>query len=275
MKKLTRTLSLILTLLLAAALMTGGLSVKAGAACGRLDMGDVVQMGDFEGLSHYIVFYPEALETSDAQWPVVVWANGTVCAPVLYTGLLKAVAAQGFVVVASADVMSGSGESQIAELDYILAQGQTEGSVFCGRLDASRIAAVGHSQGGRSVVNACAADPRICCAVSIAGSPFRSEARKLSVPTLFLTATADLIVLSSMWVKPAFNNCRGPAVYASLKNGIHTSCMLKPDVYANYCVQWLRAWLNGDAAALDVFRPGGALARDGAWKDYAAKNLPA
>ena len=271
MKKLTRTLCMLLAVLLIAAALSSGM--EARALGGSLDMGDVVQMGDFEGLSHDIVFYPKALETSDAQWPILVWANGTVCAPVLYTGLLKNIAAQGFVVVACSDVMSANGKSQLAELDYILAQGETPGSVFYGRLDAARIGGFGHSQGGRSTVNAAAADPRICCAVSIAGSPFTAEAKKLSAPTLFLTATADMIVLSSMWVKPAFKSCTGPAVYASLKGGIHTACMLKPDLYANYCVQWFRAWMDGDAAAMNVFRPGGALSADARWKDYAVRNF--
>ena len=271
MKRWTRTLCLMLAVLLVSVTLFGG--VDARAVGGSVDMGDVVQMGDFEGLNHYIVFYPKALETSDAQWPIVVWANGTVCAPVLYTGLLKSIAAQGFVVVACSDVMSANGKSQLGELDYILAQGETEGSVFYGKLDAARIGAIGHSQGGRSTVNAAAADSRITCAVSIAGSPFGSEAKKLSAPTLFLTGTMDFVVMSSMWVKPAYNNCTGPAVYASLKGGIHTSCMLKPDLYANYCVQWFRAWMDGDAGALAVFQPGGALSCDRAWQDYTAKKF--
>ena len=244
MKRSRKILSLLLAVALMAAVLSGG--VSAAAPGGSVDLGDVVQMGSFEGLSHYIVFYPKALETSDQVWPVAVWANGTMCAPVLYTELLRQVAAKGFVVVASAEIMSADGKAQSAAIDYILGQGSTAGSVFCGRIDPARIAAFGHSQGGRSTVNAAAADSRIRCAVSIAGSNFTSEAKKLSTPTLFFTATADLIVLSSMWVKPAFNNCRGPAVYASLKGGIHTSCMLKADLYAGYCAAWFRAWLDGD-----------------------------
>ena len=72
-----------------------------------------------------------------------------------------------------------------------------------------------------------------------------------------------------MWVKLAYNNCKGPAVYASLKNGIHTSCMLSPEKYVPYCA----AWLNADAGALAVFRSGGALSQDSAWRNYASKVL--
>ncbi len=58
-------------------------SVTTRAAVGSVDMGEVVQLGDFEGTTHYIVFYPKALETSDETWPVAVWANGTMYPPAL------------------------------------------------------------------------------------------------------------------------------------------------------------------------------------------------
>ena len=263
-----------LCLLLAVLLVTAALgSVPAKAAGGSLDMGDVIQLGDYENCSLHIVFYPKALEASDQAWPVIVWANGTMCAPVLYTNLLKNLAAEGFIVVTNSDVMSADGKSQIASLDWILAQNANPESVFYGKVDTAKLAAAGHSQGGRSVVNACASDSRFGCAVSIAGSPFSSEAKKLGTPTLFLTGTLDTIVLSAMWVKPAYKNCSGPAVYASLRGGIHTSCMLVADKYVGYTVQWLRAWLDGDAAATAVFRNGGALSSDKAWTGFACKGF--
>ena len=272
MKNAKRILCFALALVLIGALMAG--AAPAMAAGGSIDMGDVIQLGDWERPNLHIVFYPKALESSDQAWPVIVWANGTCCAPVLYTDLLKDLAAEGFVVVTNSDVMSGNGKSQIGALDYILAENAREGSVFYGKIDAGRLAAVGHSQGGRSVVNACAADPRFGCAVSIAGSPYKKEAKLLNTPTLFLTGTADFVVLASMWVRPAYQNCTGPAVYASLKGGVHTSCMLSPEKYTGWIVQWLHAWLDGEAAAMQTFRPGGALSQNSAWKDYASKLLP-
>ena len=76
-----------------------------------------------------------------------------------------------------------------------------------------------------------------------------------------------------MWVKPAYNNCKGPAVYASLRGGIHTSCMLAADKYVGYMTLWLRAWLDGDAAAMNTFRKGGALSTDKAWTGFACKGI--
>lgn len=247
--------------------------LKAQAAAGSIDLGDVVQMGDFEGTAHYIVFYPKALETSDEVWPVAVWANGTMCAPVLYTNLLKGVAAKGYIVVASSDMMSANGKGQIAAIDYVFNQSMDEKSVLCGKIDPGRIAAFGHSQGGRSSVNAAAADARIGCVVSIAGSSYTSEAQSLSAPALFLTGTKDLVVLSSLWVEPAYKSVQGPAVYASLKNGIHTTCVLDADKYISYCAGWFDAWLRNDRDALGRFAQGGELSQDGKWTKYASKNL--
>ena len=158
MKKWIRTLCLILAVLMVSAVFGG---VSARAAGGSIDMGDVVQLGDYERGALHIVFYPKELENSSEQWPVIVWANGTMCAPVLYTNLLRDLAAEGFVVVASSEIMSADGKDQSKSIDFILAENARAGSVFYGKIDAGRIAACGHSQGGRSTVNAAASDARI------------------------------------------------------------------------------------------------------------------
>ena len=79
--------------------------------------------------------------------------------------------------------------------------------------------------------------------------------------------------MSSLWVKPAYNSARGPAVYASLKNGIHTTCVLDADKYIDLCADWFDAWLQGDSDAMARFKSGGALSGNGEWTDYASKGL--
>lgn len=270
MKK--RFFSGILALLMLAAVLVSAL--PASAMGGSVDLGDVIEYQDAKSLTFgYLMFYPEALETDDAQYPVVVWANGTMCPPALYTGLLYQFAKAGYVVVASSKVMSADGKAQREAIDYILGENEDPNSVFYGKIDESRIAAAGHSQGGRSSVNAAADDDRIGCVVSIAGSSLPNEAKKLSTPTLFLTGTADLIVPSAIWVKPAHKKCTGAAAYASLKGAVHTTCCIAPDSISEYAVPWMDAWLNGDSDALAQFQPGGKLSRDKGWKDFTCKNF--
>ena len=156
-------------------------------------------------------------------------------------------------------------------IDYAISKNADANSVLCGKIDVDNIAAAGHSQGGRSAVNAAALDSRIDCVLSIAGSSYKSEAKEVSCPVFFMTGTADLIVLSSMWVKPAYDNVQGNAVYASLKGGVHTTCMVTPSKVAGYGIVWFNAQLKGDDGAAAVFAPGGALASDSSWKNFACK----
>lgn len=218
-----------------------------------------------------IVFYPSDLAESDKEYPVVVWANGTGCITQLYYGLLKSIAAAGYIVAADTSVMTADGTAQMNTVDYILEKNSDPSSVLYGKADTDNIAAAGHSQGGRSAVNAGAADSRIKCVLSVAGSNFKAEAAKLDKPVFFMTGTLDFIVLSSMWVKPAYNAVTGSAVYASLKGGVHTTCIFTPDKIADYAIAWFDANLKNDAAAKAVFASGGALSQDSSWKNFMCK----
>jgi len=237
----------------------------------------IVQYGSFDSLIYgNIVFYPQELETSDQKWPVIVWANGTACPPASYTNLLTMLAKGGYIVVCSSEMMSADGEDQCDCIDFISKENEKADSVFYHKVDMKRVAAAGHSQGGRSTVNAAAQDSRIRCAVSIAGSSFSYEVKKLKVPTFFITGTDDLVVLSGLWVKPAYDICdeKGVStVYASIDGGIHTSCWFKPEVTAKYTLKWCDAYLKDDKTAQDAFRSGGELSQDGNWTDYASANL--
>lgn len=268
----------IFTLLLLVVLIAAQLPVSAAAAkydpIYVTDANGITSTGDFDSLfSGQIIYYPASLAESKGTYPVVVWANGTMCAPVLYHVLLSRIAAGGYIVVSNTNMMSADGKAQIASLDFILEKNEDPTSVFYQKVDTEHIAAAGHSQGGRSAVNAAAADPRIDCVLSIAGSNYTSEAKKLSTPTFFVAGTADMVVMASMWVKPAYKNCNGPAVYASLKGALHTRCCTNASDYSGYALEWFDAWLKDDADAMNVFRKGGELSRDSDWKDYSAKGF--
>lgn len=218
------------------------------------------------------VYYPAALETEKKQYPVVVWANGTGCATDTYDKLLNKIAEGGYIVVADSSVMTADGAAQIGSIDYIIGKNGESNSVFYGKVDSSKIGATGHSQGGRSSVNAAQKDSRIKCIVSIAGASSKEEANGLKAPALFLTGTADMVVVSSQWCKPSYDASEGRAVYASLKGGVHTTCMTNPEKVSGYVVSWFDAYLKNDSAAKAEFQNGGALSKDSAWQDFASKN---
>lgn len=267
----------ILALTLALLLTVSALALPAGAAEYDpiyITSNGVTSTGDFDSLfSGQIIYYPADLPTRGKTYPVIVWANGTMCAPALYNSLLSKIAAGGYIVVTNTDMMAANGESQRASIDFILAENADPDSIFYGKVNTQKIGAAGHSQGGRSAVNAAAADSRIDCVVSLAGSNYTSEAKKLSTPTFFIAGSADMMVMASLWVKPAYKNCTGAAVYANLKGAIHTNCCLNPDAYIEYILAWFDGWLQDDADALNAFRSGGALAKDRDWKDFASKGF--
>lgn len=218
------------------------------------------------------VVYPKALESSSKRYPVIVWANGTGCPTSLYMSLLEKFANAGYVVVADASVMTADGSSQRNSIDFIINEAGNSSSVFYNKIDTQKIGASGHSQGGRSCVNAAQADARIKCIVSIAGASSAEEANGLKAPTLYLTGTSDLIVVSSQWVKPSYDATVGRAVYASLKGAVHTTCMTNPEKLSGYSISWFDAYLKNDSEAMAVFADGGKLAGDSNWQDFASKN---
>lgn len=219
------------------------------------------------------VFYPQSAVNSTSTYPVLIFANGTGFDYSLYKQLLIKFAEGGYIVVANDETMAADGSAQIASLDFIISENSNASSVLYKKIDTNKAAAVGHSQGGRSAVNAAAKDSRFDCVLSLAGSNYSEEAEKLSTPALFLAGTRDMIVDANRWVKPAYEVAKGPAVYASLVNGIHTSCCNDPETYSVYAIEWFNIWLKNDSAAKATFKNGGALSNDSAWTDFQCKGF--
>ena len=220
-----------------------------------------------------IVYYPDNIKSSSKTYPAIVWANGTMCPPDMYDGLLKEIAVGGYIVIANGETMAADGTAQRASIYFIIEQNGDSSSIFYKKVNTEKIGAAGHSQGGRSSVNAAVVDSRIDCVLSLAGSNFDYEAELLSTPTLFIAGSNDMVVDAGMWIEPAYEICKGPAVYASLKGAIHTRCCTNPSDYSGYAVKWFDAWLKNDANALATFKDGGELSNDSKWQDFACKGL--
>lgn len=223
--------------------------------------------------SQQIVYYPAMLENSDKQYPILAWANGTMCTPDLYTDLLKQIAEGGYIVIANFETMAADGNAQIESINLMINENNNSDSVFYGKVNTSKIGVIGHSQGGRSSVNAAVKDSRIKCVLSIAGSNFPEEAQPLKTPTLFMAGTKDMIVDPAAWIIPAYEICNAPAVYASLNGAVHTTPCSDASKYSHYAIKWFDAWLKGDSNAKAIFQNGGELSKDTSWVDYACKGL--
>lgn len=221
----------------------------------------------------YIVYYMSELLTHNSKYPIVSWANGTGCPPSLYDGLLRELACAGFIVVASSETMAADGTAQIAAIDFVISENSNKSSALYNKVNSSKIGVIGHSQGGRSSVNAGASDSRITCVLSLAGSNFVEEAEKLSKPVLFMAGSKDKVVDPQKWIVTAFDAVKGPAVYASLNGAIHTTCCSNPTAYSNYAINWFNAWFYNDGNLKSMFTDGGAFSQDSAWSGYMSKGF--
>ena len=221
----------------------------------------------------YYIYYPEDIKTSKKTYPVLSWANGTACQPSMYTGMFTALAKGGYIVIASSETMSADGNAQIEALDFVISLNNNSSSSAYKKVNTKALGVIGHSQGGRSSVNAAVKDSRIKCVVSIAGSNYLEEAELNSTPTLFIAGGSDMIVLASQWIQPAYNAAKGPAVYASLNKAIHTTCCTNPEKYTSYILNWCNAWLKNDSTALKAFNSNGTLATDGNWSNFQCKGF--
>ena len=221
----------------------------------------------------YYVYYPENIKSSKKTYPVLSWANGTMCPPDMYAGLLNELAKGGYIVIASSETMAADGSAQINALDFVIALNSNSSSLAYKKVNTSKLGVIGHSQGGRSSVNAAVKDSRIKCVVSIAGSNYLEEAEPNSAPTLFIAGGKDMIVSPSQWIQPAYDVAKGPAVYASLNGAIHTTCCTNPEKYSSYVLNWCNVWLKGDNKALNTFKNNGTLASDSNWSDFQCKGF--
>ena len=161
MKLRKKIITTVLALVMAATTLINPVAVQAAeySPIYVTDANGTTCTGDFDSLlSGQIIFYPAELTTSDATYPVISWANGTMCAPGLYYNLLSKIAAGGYIVVTNTNMMSADGKAQIGSIDFILEKNEDPDSIFYQKVDTENIGVAGHSQGGRSSVNAAVAD---------------------------------------------------------------------------------------------------------------------
>lgn len=215
--------------------------------------------GDFTpevqiGLVHTL-YYPRELGRSGARHPIVVWGNGTGAIPGVYSALLRHYASHGFIVAAANTPTSNFAISMRWSIDDLARQAADPGSAFFRKADLSRIAAVGHSQGGSAAVNA-ALDPRVRTAVAIAPGPLNDAALVRNSSVLYLAGERDLVVWPAL-VRALYQRAAHlPAVYLELRRAGHLEAVMNGGSMRAPSTAWLYATLRDDPrAAREFFGP--------------------
>jgi hypothetical protein len=247
------------------------------------------------------VYYP--VMKAGLKAPLVSWGNGTDETPSprgKYEFLLRHLASWGFVIVATQDGSTGSGETIGQATAFALAVSQDEGSPLYDRVDPLRIATAGHSQGASGAANAMLNSGGAIQTTLLFHIPqqafchppascLRTEDLRAarSGAFFYVTGSRDFIISpdGQLW-GDQLNSLNsyyeatpvGPKVKAVIEGADHNDLQGRPDCpprvmgcaqgvrrYLGFPTAWLAWRLRGDADAGQAFRRDGELIRADGW----------
>lgn len=202
-------------------------------------------------LALYTVYRP-ARWVEGETYPIVSWGNGTCAKPEGYGALLRYVASQGFVVVAPNSRYVGSGNEQKRAIDFALAANGDAQSPYYQKLDPTKVAAMGHSQGSQGTA-AAASDARIKTVILFNGGTSASK------PFFGVSGDRDIGNPTASTYRTAVNRAtKGAFIFFHKIPGTgnadgHLTLMTQPERVIEPTARWLKLLLNGDAESKDWF----------------------
>lgn len=182
--------------------------------------------------------------------PVITWGNGTFAIPLFYFDFLDHLASHGFVVIASNDLFTGSGEAMLEGVDWILEQNDDPTSFLFQTIDVDSIGATGHSQGGGGTINA-GNDPRIVCTAPIQAVPGNVDG--LQGPMFAVAGEADTIVPAEGIALGIYLPSPVPSIFGVLDGATHFEPLGDAGRYRGYLTAWFAACLEEDQFARGAF----------------------
>jgi len=194
--------------------------------------------------------------------PVVTWGNGTFAIPLFYFDFLDHLASHGFIVIASNDLFTGSGEAMLEGVDWILDENVDPTSVLFGVVDVDAIGATGHSQGGEGTINA-GNDPRIDCTAPI--QPVPGNVEGLQGPMFALAGGSDFIVPKEIVFNDVYAPAIVPSIFGLLAGSDHFEPLGDAGRYRGYVTAWFAACLAGDGRAVPAFLGECEICSDSDW----------
>jgi hypothetical protein len=209
------------------------------------------------------VFRPVGAGTNSSPGglPLVIWGSGG-CAfdsPV-YTGLLSTISSHGFVVVTTAGRAQQGFADRATNLDDLkaaLAWAEREniraGSALNGKIELTRVGAIGQSCGGELAIDL-GADPRVSTIAVFNYGIGGSVLKKLHGPVLLVNGhETDFAMGASRGSYDEIGHL--PAFYAALRGAGHLGTVIEPGggEFANVASNWFLWQLRGDKTASAMF----------------------
>ncbi len=225
--------------------------------------------------SLYSVYRPAVWP--EGQIPVITWGNGTCAQPEGYSALLRYVASFGYFVVAANSRWVGTGTPapMINAINFAAAAAMDSTSPYYGKLDMTKVGAMGHSQGGSATATA-ASDSRVKDVII-----FNAVDSGVVKPYLTLSGDSDITGFTAASMSSAVNASTQPAAYlyehnpagmGSLKG--HLVLMLTPERVTGPTVGWWQMMFRNDSASHAMFVGSGCgLCAKSTDYDYGANTL--
>lgn len=241
--------------------------------------GVAVVMEQDPGLRNHTIYRLADLDDADGPLPIVLWGEGGCISPGgTYQNFLKEIAAAGYLVIADlpiAELGFDTPSVMLAGLSWAIAENSREGSKYFGRLDTSKVAAMGQSCGGLIALHA-GTDPRVTTVVAwnsgifdagttagAMGGATKDDLNHLHGPTMWVNsgpldiaypqAKSDYAAvpdsIPAVWANLDLSD-RGPTVL-----GAHLATFFEPrgGAFTPVAIDWLDFVLRGDAVAGDQF----------------------
>ena len=236
-----------------------------------------------------VVVYPQSLLKSVQALPLINIGNASNTTAYDLMEAMEHLASWGFVVIGNMDKQTGTGASMSQTLDAFLALAAQQDNQFHDRIDTTKIAIAGYSQGAFGAVMAATAYPNsraykavyLCsCPQKQIGINFKwgaSDFSKICAPLLMVAGTGDWdskIISPEEAFQANFDETTGdfPVVAARHTSKDHEEMGGEGDPYMT---AWFCYFLKGDSAAGKAFIGDDAeiLKNTNRWKNIKRKSL--
>jgi alpha-beta hydrolase superfamily lysophospholipase len=162
-------------------------------------------------------------------------------------------ASHGFVVLiiettTTLDQPDSRGRQLKAAVNYLKAQNTKSGSVLRGKIDVDRVAVGGHSMGGGGTLEAVRDNASYKAGVALAPYNLTKSFSSITVPTLIIGASADIIAPDSSHSTPFYNSIptSTPKAFLELNGSSHLFPQSDNATVSRFTVAWYKRWLDED-----------------------------
>lgn len=225
-----------------------------------------ITMKEEKPINKYTIYYPSELKSSDKSYPMVLIVNGTGGKATKYEPMLRQLASWGFIVVGTQDKGTGTGESSITTLNYMLSENNNTNSIFYGKIDIDNIGISGFSQGGAGTIRAITMfDESHYFKTAVPLSPvsektafemtnYPYDSSKINCPILMLAGTSGEFetetVIPIAEMNKMYEKINSPKIMARRIGMTHDDMLYKAQ---GYVTAWFMWQLQGDEVAKEAF----------------------